>query len=124
MIAQCGNKSSSFVSLFWVIGTGASHHVSIDPTTPTDSLPYTSLEGITLGNGETIHISSNRRSVVQFNNNCDLNLEQILHTLKAIVNLISIHKLCKDNQIFVEFDHSIFYVKDLHSKKIIAQGHN
>lgn len=100
----------------------ASHHVFADPTTLTNSLPYTGLEGITLGNGKTIFISSIGRIFFQLNNNYDLNLEQLQHTTKATVNLIVTHKLCKDNQTSMEFDHSSFCVKNLHSEETMAQG--
>lgn len=61
-------------------------------------------------------------NLVQFPNDYDLNLEQVLCTPKTIVNLSYVHKLCKDNQVSMEFDHSGFYIKDLHSKEVNTQG--
>lgn len=59
MVSQYSNDSSiSSDGFSYVLDTGTSHHVTIDPTTLTVSLPYSRLEGITSGNGETTPICS------------------------------------------------------------------
>lgn len=49
-------------------------------------------------------------------------LKDALHAPSVASNLVSVHKLCRDNNIFIEFHSSFFSVKDTHSRKTLVQG--
>ena len=52
----------------------------------------------------------------------DLVLNRVLHVPEASKNLISVHKLAADNNVFLEFHPDFFLVKDQASKKTLLQG--
>jgi hypothetical protein len=49
-------------------------------------------------------------------------LRHVLHVPKITKNLISIQKFTADNNVFIEFHPSCFFVKDHMSGKILHQG--
>lgn len=49
-------------------------------------------------------------------------LYDILHTPQATASLLFVHKLCSDNDVFVEFHTYYFFIKDKHLKKVLLQG--
>jgi histone deacetylase 1/2 len=51
-----------------------------------------------------------------------LDLKNILHVPSISKNLLSVHKLVSDNDVFIEFHQNLFCVKDTAMKKIILQG--
>lgn len=57
--------------------------------------------------------------MLNIDNECMLDLKDILHTPDAVINLLYVNKLCKDNKVYVEFDFSGFFVKDIQIKEII-----
>ena len=52
----------------------------------------------------------------------DLHLNKILHVPKATKNLVSVHRLTKDNSAFLEFHPDYFLVKDQVTKNILLKG--
>jgi histone deacetylase 1/2 len=52
----------------------------------------------------------------------DLHLKNILHAPQATKNLISVHRLTKDNQTFMEFHPDFFLFKDQVTKKTLLRG--
>lgn len=72
------------------------------------------------GNGTQIPISSvGFGSFTTYNHQCMLSLVDLLHIPHASTNLLSINRLCYDNNFFVEFHSSFFLVKDLDTRKMI-----
>ena len=51
-----------------------------------------------------------------------VHLKNVLHTPKIAKQLISVTKICCDNQAYVEFFPTHFLVKDQLSKKVLLQG--
>lgn len=63
---------------------------------------FLGFEGVSFGNGEKISISNISTRCLSISNGYTLSLENILHTLTATTtNLISVNKLCTDNDISV-----------------------
>uniref|UniRef100_A0A0A9H3Y0 GAG-pre-integrase domain-containing protein n=1 Tax=Arundo donax TaxID=35708 RepID=A0A0A9H3Y0_ARUDO len=50
------------------------------------------------------------------------NLKNILHVPKAKKNLISVHCLASDNDIFLEFHLNFFLIKDQDTKSTLVRG--
>jgi hypothetical protein len=51
-----------------------------------------------------------------------INLKNILHILRLSTHLLSVNHLCWDNDIFVEFHHHCFCVKDKSTQKILLHS--
>jgi hypothetical protein len=51
-----------------------------------------------------------------------LHLNNILHVPSAHKNLVSVHRLASDNNIFLEFHPKFFLIKDQETKRILHQG--
>lgn len=75
---------------------------------------------MTVGNGKQIPISTIGHIYLPSFNKLIL-LQHVLHTPAISKCLISIAKLCNDNQVFVEFYASFFLVKALKSKRILLR---
>jgi hypothetical protein len=52
----------------------------------------------------------------------NLHLNNILHVPKAAKNLVSVHRLTKDNSVFLEFHPDYFLIKDQATKNTILKG--
>lgn len=76
-----------------MLETNVSHYITSNATTLLESIPYYGFEGITLGNGDNISISSMGRNAIKFSNDCELTLQSVLYASKVAINLISINKL-------------------------------
>lgn len=118
------NSSKSSTSGFianWVLDTGATHHITNDSSSLGNHVPYNGQNSILVGNGTKIHISSVGTTFLPVNNH-SLVLKDVLHASRVASNLIYVHKLCKDNNIFVGFHSFFFYVKDTHMRKVLLRG--
>jgi hypothetical protein len=51
-----------------------------------------------------------------------IHLKTILHVLHLSTHLLSVNHLCSDNDVFVEFHHHFFRVKDKATRKILLHG--
>lgn len=56
-------------------------------------------------------------------NSRKLHLKNILHVPHATKNLVSMHKLARDNFAFLEFHPDYFLIKDQATKNTILRGH-
>lgn len=74
---------------------------------------------ISYGHGFAI---KNTRSTTISTNKYDLRLTNVLHVPSMAKNLISVYKLCVDNNVSVIFDPSAFQVKDLSSGIQVTKG--
>jgi hypothetical protein len=46
----------------------------------------------------------------------------VFHVLFISANLISVAKFCSNNNALIEFQSNRFFIKDLYTKKVLAQG--
>ena len=73
--------------------------------------PYHEPYQVSIGNGKKLpihHIGCTLLSTKYKK----FKLNKVLHALKLATNLISVSKLCHDNNSFVEFHHRHFVIKD------------
>jgi hypothetical protein len=82
---------------------------------------YHDHDQVCTANGACIHINSIGHSTF-YTHNSNLHLRNILHVPSASKNLISVHRLTSDNNVFFEFHLTFFLIKDLTTKKILHQG--
>ena len=101
--------------------SGATHHFTPDLQMLSNKIPYQGCDQVTIGNGKQISIS-NTGSTFLNTPSTSLHLKHVLHTPEISHNLISVRRLCADNNVSVEFFPNCFVVKDLRSKQILLQG--
>ncbi|RVW43508.1 Retrovirus-related Pol polyprotein from transposon RE1 [Vitis vinifera] len=76
---------------------------------------------VTIGNGKHLTIS-NTGFTRLFSNPHSFQLKKVFHVPFISANLISVAKFCSDNNALIEFHSNGFFVKDLHTKRVLAQG--
>lgn len=121
MIVMTSNHSGGSSST-WLIDFSTSHHLTQSEEKVPNTSPYDSDEGIVVGNDNALSISSIGSSFLHTHDNASPSINHFFHTPYASINLLSVQKLCIDNNVFVEFHFGLFYVKDHNSKLIILQG--
>ncbi|KAI4387440.1 hypothetical protein MLD38_005274 [Melastoma candidum] len=105
----------------WLIDSGATHHVTTNIANLHNVATYQGPSTVKLGNGSHADIlHTGDRSLGSESG--VLNLFNILHTPAISQNLISVSKLCRDNNVFVEFHPDVCFVKDKSTNQILLQG--
>jgi hypothetical protein len=106
--------------LNWYPDTGASHHVTSDQNQLNfQSEEYDGPDQIQVGNGTRLAIKNIGTSILSPPN---FILRNVLHVPKITKNLLSVQKFTLDNNAFMEFHPSCFFVKDRISGKILHKG--
>jgi len=105
--------------LNWYPNTSATHHITFDLNSLNiHSKAYDGIDEIQVGNGSRLAIKNAGISKLSPN----FNLHYVLHVLKISKNLLSIQKFTSDNNVYVKFHPSCFFVKDRISRKILHHG--
>lgn len=122
-VANVTTAGSTSMQPTWLFDTGASNHVTFDPSSLQTVSEYGGPDEIILGNGTNLpisHIGSTHITTPQKS----LFLRDILCVPNLKRNLISVAKLCKTNNVSVEFFSSYFIVKDLRTGAHLMRGEN
>ncbi|RVW61330.1 Retrovirus-related Pol polyprotein from transposon RE1 [Vitis vinifera] len=117
MVASSNNLADDT----WYLDSGASHHLTQSVGNLTSSSPYTGTDKVTIGNGKHLSIS-NTGSYRLLSDSRSFHLKKVFHVPFISANLISVVKFCLDNNALIEFRSNSFFVKDLHTKKVLTQG--
>ena len=105
----------------WLLDSGASHHLTSDLANLSLHTPYNGGEEVQIGNGMGLEIANTGSSLLPSNTR-NLQLNNVLHVPTIAKNLLSVHKLCNDNNVSVEFFPNMFQVKDLKSGVQMIKG--
>ena len=105
----------------WYLDSGATHHMTQNASTLSNSTPYNGTERVTIGNGKQIPIS-NVGTASLVSNSRVLSLNKVYHVPSLSSNLISVTKLCADNNSMIEFYPKHFIVKDQRSRQVLVRG--
>ena len=89
----------------------------------TSSHPYHGSDQITVGDGNTLPIHHTGNGLLP-TPHFSFRLKNVLHTPSISSNLVSVHKLAKDNNCSITFDDSTFVIQDKVSKQVLHQGSN
>jgi len=81
---------------FWVADTGATTHMTSDLAQLNLAAPFSGADTVTTAGGSGLTISNIGSSILDVPH-CSLQLKQVLHVPKLSQHLLSVHKLCKDN---------------------------
>uniref|UniRef100_A0A2N9IFR0 Integrase catalytic domain-containing protein n=1 Tax=Fagus sylvatica TaxID=28930 RepID=A0A2N9IFR0_FAGSY len=105
----------------WLTDTGATDHLTANMNNLQVQTPYKGTDQVAVGNGQSIPINNIGHG--QLNTSFyKFRLNNLLHSSKISSNLLSVHKLCKDNTCSCYFDSNKFLIQDLHSGKVIYKG--
>ncbi|KAJ9550796.1 hypothetical protein OSB04_014841 [Centaurea solstitialis] len=115
------NASRSESGSDWFMDSGATHHFTPDFNAMDLASPYHGCEKVTVSDGKQRTISNIGRKCFSTNSS-SIYLNNILHSPSLSHNLVSVSKLCRDNNAFVKFYDDSFLVKDLLTKKTLLQG--
>jgi hypothetical protein len=101
--------------------TGATDHITSDLDRLAIREVYNGNDRVHISNRAGLHISHVGHGTLNTIAK-PLDLRNILHVPQITKNLLSLHKLTRDNAVFVEIHPYHFVVKDLESEKRIVQG--
>ena len=107
----------------WMFDSGASHHVASDRSSLHTLSDFGGPDEIMLGNGTNLPISHTGHTSLPSQSR-PLHLHNVLIVPQLRNNLISVAKLCKSNNVSVEFFPFHFLVKDLRKGVPLLRGTN
>ena len=105
----------------WFLDFGASHHLTKNGCNLNSKTPYTGTDGVNIGNGKKLSISSFGSSNLVSNSH-SFKLHKVFHVPFISANLISAAKFCSDNNSIIEFHPNSFLVKDQCSKRCLLKA--
>jgi hypothetical protein len=106
---------------YWISDTGATDHFTPDITHIPDCHAYTGNDCVTIGNGQSLPITHTGNSQLRASSH-PFHLHKVLHVPSMSSSLLSVYRLCKDNDSSFHFDASKFHIKDLRSGKLLYSG--
>jgi hypothetical protein len=111
----------SFNDNNWYTDLGATDHITRDLEKLAICDKYTGNDQIHTASGRDMAINHIGYSTIH--TLCSqLMLNKILHVPQALKNLISVHRLASDNNIFLEFHPRFFCIKDLYTRSLLVKG--
>jgi hypothetical protein len=121
LATMASTSNASQASETWLTDTGATDHLTANVGNLTVQAPYKGTDQVAVGNGQSIPIIniSTSQLCTQFHK---FRLHNLLHSSKISSNLLSVHKLCKDNHCSCYFDSNKFFIQDLPSGKVLYRG--
>ncbi|KAI0508127.1 hypothetical protein KFK09_014261 [Dendrobium nobile] len=105
----------------WFLDTGATSHLTADQSQIHSIKPYTGNQQITLGNGNQIPNQNSGKGILPTPSG-NLQLQHLLHVPNLSFNLISIHRLTKDNNYVVLFSANEFKIQDSKTGRSLLTG--
>ncbi|KAK1408451.1 hypothetical protein QVD17_40235 [Tagetes erecta] len=105
----------------WLFDSGASHHITNDLNALSLHAPYDGNEELIIGDGSSLTITHIGSINLTFSNT-SITLKNVLCVPSISRNIISISRLCIDNNILIEFFHFNFVIKDYRSRLPLLRG--
>lgn len=117
-IAAAVGVSSYLTDTNWYADSGATDHITSYLDRLTMKLRYNGTDQVHVASGIGLSISNVGQPIITGSNR-SLVLNNVLHVPSISKHQISVHKLTSDNDVFIEFHHDFFYIKDQTTKKVI-----
>ena len=105
----------------WYMDSGATDHISSDLDKLTIRDRYMGGDQVHAANGTGMRIEHIGHSILH-SPSSNLHLNNILHVPTASKNLVSVNRLARDNNAFLEFHPHHFVIKDQQTKKVLHKG--
>ncbi|GKA00532.1 ribonuclease H-like domain-containing protein [Tanacetum coccineum] len=107
------------ISLGWIVDSGANQHMTVSTNFFVNVVDISNL-GLTASHPNGTQALITKIGDLKFNNN--ITLYDVLVVPEYIVSLLSVHKLSRDNKLFVDFNESNCYIQDLKANKTLGIG--
>ncbi|KAM1941073.1 hypothetical protein ACFX13_028698 [Malus domestica] len=121
MTARSTPSSSAPQSEYWLLDSGATHHMTSDLSNLHVAAPYSSSDTVTGANGAGLQIAHIGQSTLSLLTN-NLCLTSVLHVPQLSQHLLSMHQLCKDNNCRCIVDEFSVCIQDKVTQKVLYQG--
>ncbi|PHT77498.1 hypothetical protein T459_21020 [Capsicum annuum] len=108
---------------FWYPDSGASEHMTPDPSTLTSHTPYSGSSQVIVADGTLLPIKYIGSSTLSTTSK-PLLLKNLLYVSSLTKTLLSIQRLCDDNNCFIHFTDSSFLVKDMKTRTTLLHCNN
>ncbi|XP_021306842.1 uncharacterized protein LOC110431725 [Sorghum bicolor] len=119
--ASSASTASYGVDSNWYMDSGATDHITGDLEKLTVHDKYTGGDQVHAANGTGMEIDSIGHSTL-YSPTSSIYLKNILHVPKASKSLISVNKLARDNNAFLEFHPDHFLIKEQKTKRTLHRG--
>jgi hypothetical protein len=113
--------TSYTVDTNWYTDTGATDHITGDLNKLALREKYNGDDQIHTANGAGMNINHTGKTIIHTQTR-NLNLNHVLHAPQATKNLIYVHRLTSDNNVFLEFHPNYFLIKDRRTKHTLFKG--
>jgi hypothetical protein len=113
--------NSYIVDTNWYTGTGATDHITGELEKLSIREKYIDSDQVHTTNGAGMTISHHGKTTIRTPHR-NLNLNHVLHIPQATKNLVSVHRLAKDNNVFLDFHPNLFLIKDRYTRSTILRG--
>jgi len=114
-------SNSSGSSQVWLTDSGATNHMTADLNNLTLASPYPTADTIHTANGEGLTVSHVGQSIIN-SSMSSFKLDSVLLVPQLTQNLLSVHRLCLDNNCWLIFDASCFWIQDKATRRILYRG--
>ena len=105
----------------WFSDKGTNQHVTPNIATLTDYASYLGNDHLHVGDDKGLAISYIGHSTLH-SPKCIFKLSNVLHVPHITKPLLFIDKFYHDNNVYFEFHVSVFYIKDIITKKVLLSG--
>jgi hypothetical protein len=111
--------NSYTVDTNWYTDMGATDHITGELEKLSIREKYIGSDQVHTANGAGMTISHHGKTTIRTPHH---NLNHVLHIPQATKNLVSVHRLAKDNNVFLEFHPNFFLIKDRDTRSTILRG--
>lgn len=105
----------------WYTDTGATDHITGELEKLSLREKYNGGDQIHTASGTGMNISHTGSTKIHTQHR-DLCLNHVLHVPQATKNLVSVHRLASDNNVFLEFHPNFFLIKDRDTRSTLLKG--
>ena len=105
----------------WLADSAATDHVTASLNHLNFPKPYNGQDHLTIGNGQNLPITHTGNVLIPLTKS-NIHLHNALRVPSVALNLVSIHKLCHDNNGWCYFDENVLSIQALATRKVLYQG--
>ena len=120
-VASMGGGGDYNFDPTWYTDTGATDHITHQLNGLNTHEKYQGRDNVKAANGTGMTIANIGKSSINTNSR-PLLLNDVLHVPTTTKKLLSVHKLTRDNNVFVEYHPMFFLVKDRLTKRVLVRG--
>jgi histone deacetylase 1/2 len=122
MATTPGYTPSYSIDAPWYVDSGATDHLTSQMNKLNARDTYQGTDKVHTANGAGMHISHIGQAFVPTHTSKQLRLSNILHVPSVTRDLLSVHKLTLDNNVFCEFHPFDLFVKDRDTRDVLLRG--